>query len=100
MRKILAILTSIFFAIEIAVISFSLPQITQILSSSIFISLLFYLILKTEGLITLVQSKKLLSSNKTTPKPTKIEDKNKSQIEEEESEFTTQWRKLEEAAGK
>ena len=112
MRKTLAILISVFFAIEIAIIEFSIPQVTQILFTSVLISLLFYLILKTEGLINFPQIKKLLPNKKVPAKSKKIEAPKKEETkkvedkkepqnkEEEESEFMTQWHELEKAAGK
>src|SRR5208282_438766 len=52
MKKIYVILTIALFAIEIATIQFALPKYTQIIASTGFLTILFYFILKTEGLTT------------------------------------------------
>lgn len=114
MRKTIALLAAVIFAIELATIESVITIYAQIISSCAFLALLFYLILKTEGLIDNYSTPqnpqtpqkrgknrpKTKSKAKPEPKP-KQESKLKSKKdakEEEETTFTQEWHNLEKEA--
>ena len=98
MKKQYVILTILCFAIEITTIQLALPKYTQIISSTGFLSFLFYFALKTEGLIN--KTSKSTTKKTKTKIPAKPESKSKkSDKEEEESDFAKEWHNLEKEAG-